>query len=182
MLASINEYSRSSEITLDIAGNKSCGETYNELGGHFDAAGLMTLTQSIKDNKTLSCLRFSGDKDSSMPVSISTNSVTVDMSEKVLGVSGALILAAFLPRCTALFSLKFSGDYDDSVPVELWSTMTSADLSSVMLGMSGAIVFTAMIPKFSELQTINLIANGIPLEERKKIEKIFAPHPSPDLP
>jgi hypothetical protein len=43
---------------------------------------------------------FSGDDDSSKSVTMETTMAVADFSGKDLGVSGAIMLSAFLPKCT----------------------------------------------------------------------------------
>jgi hypothetical protein len=42
---------------------------------------------------------FSGDYDSSEPVTMEITMTEADFSEKGLGVSGGMMVAAFLPKC-----------------------------------------------------------------------------------
>ena len=44
-------------------------------------------------------LTISGDEHWSKPVTMETSMTEADFSDKVLGVSGAIMLAAFLPKC-----------------------------------------------------------------------------------
>jgi hypothetical protein len=43
---------------------------------------------------------FSGDRFDSKPVTMETTMAVADFSGKGFGVSGALMVAAFLPKCT----------------------------------------------------------------------------------
>jgi hypothetical protein len=43
---------------------------------------------------------FSGDRSDSKPVTIETSMIEADFSGKGLGLSGAIMLSAFLPKCT----------------------------------------------------------------------------------
>jgi hypothetical protein len=43
---------------------------------------------------------FSGDNSDSKPFTIETSMVEADFGGKGLGISGALMIAAFLPKCT----------------------------------------------------------------------------------
>ena len=48
----------------------------------------------------ISTFTFSGDDEDSEPVTMETSMVEDDFSRKGLGVSGAIMVAAFLPKCT----------------------------------------------------------------------------------
>jgi hypothetical protein len=47
----------------------------------------------------LSTFTFSGDYECSQPVTMETTLTKADFSGKYLGVSGAMMVAAFLPKC-----------------------------------------------------------------------------------
>jgi hypothetical protein len=47
----------------------------------------------------LSTFTFSGDASSSQPVTMETTMTAADFSGKELGVSGGMMVAAFLPKC-----------------------------------------------------------------------------------
>ena len=48
----------------------------------------------------MSRFTFSGDHYDSKPVTMETSMVEADFSGKVFGASGAIMVAAFLPKCT----------------------------------------------------------------------------------
>jgi hypothetical protein len=48
----------------------------------------------------ISMFTFSGGDEDSDPVTMETSMVEVDFGGKYLGVSGAIMVAAFLPKCT----------------------------------------------------------------------------------
>jgi hypothetical protein len=48
----------------------------------------------------LSTFTFSGDSEESEPVTMETSMVEADFGGKYLCASGAIIVAAFLPKCT----------------------------------------------------------------------------------
>jgi hypothetical protein len=52
-----------------------------------------------QDNGDISQFTFSGDSDCSKPVTMETSMVEADFSGKHLGVSGTIMLSAFLPKC-----------------------------------------------------------------------------------
>jgi hypothetical protein len=58
------------------------------------------LAAGIKDNGAMSRFTFSGDHYDSKPVTMETSMVEADFTGKVLGTSGAIMVAAFLPKCT----------------------------------------------------------------------------------
>jgi hypothetical protein len=60
------------------------------------------LAPAISDNGGISTFTFSGsvDDEESEPVTMETSMVEADFSGKGLGLSGAIMVAAFLPKCT----------------------------------------------------------------------------------
>jgi hypothetical protein len=61
---------------------------------------LIALPDIPSDNRAISQFTFSGDSYNSKPVTMETSMVEADFSGKVLGVSGAIMVGAFLPKCT----------------------------------------------------------------------------------
>jgi hypothetical protein len=56
--------------------------------------------QVYSDNRAISQFTFSGDRGDSKPVTMETSMVEADFSKKGLSVSGAIMVGAFLPKCT----------------------------------------------------------------------------------
>ena len=54
---------------------------------------------SHKDNGAMKKLTISGDDYRAKPVTMDTSMMEANFSNKFLGVSGAMMLAAFLPKC-----------------------------------------------------------------------------------
>jgi hypothetical protein len=54
---------------------------------------------STQDNGAISKFIFSGDESWSTPVTMETTMTEADFSNKTLGVSGGMLVAAFLPKC-----------------------------------------------------------------------------------
>jgi hypothetical protein len=52
-----------------------------------------------KDKGAMSKFTFSGDKNWSKPITMQTGMTEADFSYKDLGVSGGIMVAAFLPKC-----------------------------------------------------------------------------------
>jgi hypothetical protein len=65
-----------------------------------DMSGVIALVDAIPDMGAISKFAFSGDSYDSKPVTMETSMVEADFREKGLGESGAIIAAAFLPKCT----------------------------------------------------------------------------------
>jgi hypothetical protein len=78
---------------LDVSGNAPSGCSVD--GASF-AVGI---SQGLPDNGALAKFVFSGD-DNSKSVTMKTTMTVADFSSKGLGVSGAIMVAAFLPKCT----------------------------------------------------------------------------------
>jgi hypothetical protein len=81
-----------------------CGNRGNETkldmrGKKMDASDAIMLAAEIVGNGAILKFTFSGD-DNSKPVTLETSMVEADFREKGLGESGAIMVAAFLPKCT----------------------------------------------------------------------------------
>jgi hypothetical protein len=66
-----------------------------DLGG----GGAQILADAISDTEALSTFTFSGEYSSNEPVTMDTTMTEADFSGKELGVSGGMMVAAFLPKC-----------------------------------------------------------------------------------
>jgi hypothetical protein len=70
---------------------------------HYDKSAIADLIDAIKDMGVLSKFTFSGDGVhwgyNSKPVTMEVSMAEADMSGAELGVSGAMLLAGFLPKC-----------------------------------------------------------------------------------
>jgi hypothetical protein len=69
-------------------------------GENLDAAFAKEFAVGISGNGTISMFTFSGDRSDSKPVTMDTSMVEADFGGKCLGISGAIMAAAFLPKCT----------------------------------------------------------------------------------
>ena len=63
-------------------------------------SGITALANAIPDMRAISQFTCSGDSDDSTPVTMETSMVEADFGGKRLGLSGAIMVAAFLPKCT----------------------------------------------------------------------------------
>jgi hypothetical protein len=81
-------------LELDVSGNAMYSDSK---GGPLFA---QALSVGITDNGAISQFTFSGDSGVSKPVTMETSMVEADFSGKHLGASGAIMLSAFLPKCT----------------------------------------------------------------------------------
>jgi hypothetical protein len=80
------------ETELDMSGESGC-----RLG----AEGAIMLAPEIADNEALAKFVFSAQKwANSKSVTMETSMTVADFSGKGLGVSGTIMLSAFLPKCT----------------------------------------------------------------------------------
>jgi hypothetical protein len=82
-----------------------CGIKPDQQEADFSKQGLgvvdaMLIANDISDNGALSKFTFSGDDSNSQPVTMETCMTTADFSRKGLYASGAIMLSAFLPKCT----------------------------------------------------------------------------------
>jgi hypothetical protein len=65
-----------------------------------DTSGIIAIADAIPDMRAILKFTFSGDDDDSKPVTMETSMVEADFHQKGLGESGAIMVAAFLPKCT----------------------------------------------------------------------------------
>jgi hypothetical protein len=65
-----------------------------------DISGAIALTNAIKDMGAISQFTFGGDGRGNTPVTMEISMTEADFSAKGLGESGAIMIAAFLPKCT----------------------------------------------------------------------------------
>jgi hypothetical protein len=82
--------------TLSIAKNNLSFNSSSDK----DMSGVAALADVISDMGALSTFTFSGDRADSTPVTMETSMVEVDFGGKGLRASGAIMVAAFLPKCT----------------------------------------------------------------------------------
>jgi hypothetical protein len=68
-------------------------------GEHRKPEGAIAIANAIKDMRALSTFTFSGDFSNSEPVTMETTMTEAVFSGKALGVSGGMMVAAFLPKC-----------------------------------------------------------------------------------
>jgi hypothetical protein len=69
-------------------------------GKNLGTEGALVITEYLDGNRAISTFTFSGDDEESEPVTMEISMVEADFSWKGLGLSGAIMVAAFLPKCT----------------------------------------------------------------------------------
>jgi hypothetical protein len=75
------------------------GREQNVVPEGANSSAVIALANAIKDMGAMSKFTFSGDSSWSKPVTMETTMTEADFSDKDLGASGAILLAAFLPKC-----------------------------------------------------------------------------------
>jgi hypothetical protein len=89
-----------SKVKLTTLCGLSKEETLLDFSGQgLDAGDAVLIANDINDMGAISKFTFSGDEDSKS-VTMETSMVKAGFSKKGLGVSGAIMLSAFLPKCT----------------------------------------------------------------------------------
>ena len=81
---------------LDLSGGK---DRWGDSVPNIDIAFAREFAVGLGANGAMKKLTISGDKSFSKPVTIETSMTEADFGDKGLGVSGAIMLAAFLPKC-----------------------------------------------------------------------------------
>jgi hypothetical protein len=90
---------------INIANNKlgkdktGFRERASRMRAPLDMSGVAALANVIPGMEALSTFTFSGDYSSSQPVTMETTMTEAEFSGKELGVSGGMMVAAFLPKC-----------------------------------------------------------------------------------
>jgi hypothetical protein len=82
---------------LNISGN---GMGKISKYGSLDLSGVAALADVVPGMGALSKFTFSGDDKDGKPVTMETSMVEADFGAKGLGASAAIMVAAFLPKCT----------------------------------------------------------------------------------
>jgi uncharacterized protein with LGFP repeats len=67
--------------------------------GNTEMSGVIDISGAIPTMGAMKKLTISGDHSRAKPVTIETSMTEADFSDKLLGTSGATMLAAFLPKC-----------------------------------------------------------------------------------
>jgi hypothetical protein len=83
-----------------LCGNKGNETELDMSGKKIGADGAIMLAPEIADNGAILQFTFSGDSYDSTPVAMETSMVEANFGGKGLGSSGAIMVAAFLPKCT----------------------------------------------------------------------------------
>jgi hypothetical protein len=82
-----------------LCGNSGEETELDMSGKQIGADGAIMLTPEIAGNGAISTFTFSGDEEESEPVTMEICMVEADFGGKCLGASGAIMAAAFLPKC-----------------------------------------------------------------------------------
>jgi hypothetical protein len=88
-----DEVTNAEEWLQQYTGDQIVADALENFG---EAPGYTTVQN---DNRALSTFTFSGDCSRSEPVTMETTMTEADFSGKELGVSGGMMVAAFLPKC-----------------------------------------------------------------------------------
>jgi hypothetical protein len=83
---------------LNLAGNEM-GKESGDYYAKADMSGIIALAGVIPGMGAISKFTFRGDDDNKS-VTMQNTMTVADLSGKGLGISGAIMLSAFLPKCT----------------------------------------------------------------------------------
>jgi hypothetical protein len=101
MLSKLLEIMRSKPNLVSLCGIADDATEADLSGLGMDADDAIILASELPDKGALTKFMFSGDKRYSKSVIMETTMTVADFSGKGLGVSGATMLSAFLPKCTS---------------------------------------------------------------------------------
>ena len=85
-----------------LCGNKGDETNLDMSGKNMGTEDAIMLVPEIVANRAMTKFTFSGETyevGEGPPVTMETSMIEADFSNKVLGISGAIMLAAFLPKC-----------------------------------------------------------------------------------
>jgi Ran GTPase-activating protein (RanGAP) involved in mRNA processing and transport len=99
MLSKLQEIMRSKPNLISLCGIADDATEADLSGLRMDADDAIVLASELPDKRALTKFIFSG-YDESESVTMETTMTVADFSDKGLGVSGATMLSAFLPKCT----------------------------------------------------------------------------------
>jgi hypothetical protein len=94
LAAAIEQHKLLTMDTVDMS------EVLDVAGQNLGTAGAKMMATFIKGNGALSQFVFSGNGNNNKPVTMKISMTEADFSAKGLGESGAIMAAAFLPKCT----------------------------------------------------------------------------------
>jgi hypothetical protein len=85
---------------MSLCGNRGDETELDMSGKKIGVEGAIMLAPEIIDNGAMSVFTFDGGDSDSKPVTMKTSMTEADFSGKVLRGPGAIMLSAFLPKCT----------------------------------------------------------------------------------
>jgi hypothetical protein len=101
MLSKLQEIMHSKPNLISLCGIADDATEADLFGLGMDADDAIILASELPDKEALTKFIFNGDGRSTMrEVTMETTMAVADFSEKGLGKSGAIMLSAFLPKCT----------------------------------------------------------------------------------
>jgi Ran GTPase-activating protein (RanGAP) involved in mRNA processing and transport len=169
---------------LDISGNV------------IDVKHSQALAKAVRESVSLTSLTFCGALFNSRAwelgekITVAIHAHQIDCSNKILGSSGSILLAAMVSKCTKLLSLlmsnvqfgcelsgakslaknllshrdlstiTFGGEFRNSKPVTMQTVMTEADFSGKLLGAAGALLLAGFMPMCKSLAVLNVTNNA----------------------
>eukprot|EP00935_MAST-01C_sp_MAST-1C-sp1_P000241 g241.t1 len=153
-----------------------------------DISGVIAIGDAIPTMRALVKFTFSGqvDGDKGPPVTMETSMVEADFSGKELGVSGAIMLAAFLPKCHDN-DLCTAGGKALAEALRGNQVMTDLNLMNNSLGkaskygdsdMSGVIAISDAIPTMGAMVIVNVMGNNIRKEQLSRLQEMMKAHPT----
>jgi hypothetical protein len=101
MLSKLQEIMRSKPNLISLCGIADDATEADLSGLGMDADDAIILASELPDKGAISKFTFSGDRGGtgSKPVTMKTSMTKANFSRRRLGISGAIMLSAFLPKC-----------------------------------------------------------------------------------
>jgi hypothetical protein len=159
------------------------------------ADGAKYIAAAIKDMRVLSTFTF-GNITHRYEATMTTAMTELDLSGKMLGTSGAImLLSAFLPKCTALSVLNLaSNSLGGKVLPEGWNCSTSSLDNELLIPEythtdgrkqdqhpgrpDGLIALADAIKDMAAISSVNLLSNSIHIDQAHILVGILKAHPT----
>jgi hypothetical protein len=181
-LSSNNLKAEGSKTVAEAIKGSRAMTSLNLSGNRLGAEGAKHIAEGIKENGALSKFTLSGDYSNSKPVTMETTMTVADFSGKRIGVSGTIMLSAFLPKCTTLSTIIV---HKSPLPIQDITTKAELDLSGKEINHLDAIIIAALLPLNRALTSLDISnqvdkygSGGLGAEGAKYLARALKEHPT----
>jgi hypothetical protein len=171
------------KIVAEALGENTSLSDLNISRNSLNAEGTNHLAAFLRQNTAMSKLTFCGnggqggaDGD---PVTIESTMTEADFSGKRLGAGGAMLVAAFLPRCPGMAILDISNNQLEADGAKIVASalggntaLVSLNLANNNLGADGAKLVAEALGENTAMASVNILKNNIGEEQMQNLIKI----------